>query len=97
MSIERIKEMEGYLDECTASTAALFEHVKQMEGLHDQMKKLFAYYGSEDWFTDREEEIPEGVHAGVLSEDAVYDLITDVHETAIRMLEVATDILKERL
>ncbi|MCR5794312.1 MAG: DUF4298 domain-containing protein [Solobacterium sp.] len=97
MSIDRIKTMEGYLNECKASSADLAQQVGRMEGLHEPMKKLFAYYGSEDWFEDRDEEIPADVPAGVLSEDAVYTLVEEVRETAIRMLELSTDILKNRI
>ena len=35
--------------------------------------------------------------AGVLSEDSVYDQITEVRDAAIQMLELATDILKNRI
>ena len=34
---------------------------------------------------------------GVLSEDAVYDLITDVRDAAFDMMELAADILKNRI
>ncbi|WP_373724303.1 DUF4298 domain-containing protein, partial [Bacteroides heparinolyticus] len=34
------------------------------------------------------------VKCGVLSEDAVYNMIGDNYDTAVRMLEVATGILK---
>ncbi|MBO4363009.1 MAG: hypothetical protein J5912_01350 [Clostridia bacterium] len=33
----------------------------------------------------------------MLSEDAVYDEIEDVRDVAFRMLELATDILKNRV
>ena len=51
-------------------------------------------YGSEDWYADRDMELPEGVKAGVLSEDSVYDAITDLRDAAFQMLELGTDILK---
>ena len=38
--------------------------------------------------------LPEDVKAGVLSEDLVYDAITDLRDAAFRMLELGTDILK---
>ena len=97
MDVQRITEMEGFLNECTEATAALCTQLERMEACKEQMTRLFAYYGSEDWFADREGDLPEGVRAGVLSEDLVYDQITEVREAAIRMLELATDILKNRL
>ena len=69
----------------------------RLDAVRDGMIRLFAYYGSEDWYEDREGPLPERFAAGVLSEDAVYDQITLVRDAAIRMLETATDILKNRL
>ena len=97
MDIQRITEMEGHLNECAAATADLTEQVERMEELRDHMTRLFAYYGSEAWYEDRDGELPAGVPAGVLSEDAVYDEITAVRDAAFKMLEVATDILKNRI
>ena len=97
MDVERITEMEGFLNECTESTAGLSAQLDRMEACREQMTRLFAYYGSGDWYADREGDLPEGVRAGVLSEDLVYDQITAVRDAAIRMLELATDILKNRL
>jgi hypothetical protein len=97
MNIDRIKKMEKRLDECTAATAKLNRQLDRVEAALDGMAGLFDYYGSGEWHEDREGKLPDGVKAGVLSEDAVYDQITEVRATAIRMLELATDILKNRL
>ena len=37
------------------------------------------------------------IKAGVLSEDLIYDEITDLRDAAIRMLALATDIMKDRI
>ena len=97
MDLQRISEMEGYLNECTAATADLTEQLDRMEALKDHMTSLFGYYGSEDWYMDREGDVPDDVPAGVLSEDLVYDQITAVRDAAFQMLELATDILKNRI
>jgi hypothetical protein len=97
MNIERIKKMEKTLNACTKATADLEKQVARMEKLGDKMTALFDYYGSEEWYEDRDAELPEGVAAGVLSEDAVYDEITAVRDLSFRMLELATDILKNRV
>ncbi len=97
MDLQRITEMEDCLNACTAATADLDEQLERMELLKEPMTRLFAYYGSEAWHEDRDGELPEGVPAGVLSEDLVYDQITAVRDTAIRMLELSTDILKHRI
>ena len=97
MDIERIREMEGYLNECAAVTAGLTEQLDRTDTVREDMIRLFSYYGSEAWYEDREGELPADVPAGVLSEDAVYDRITEIRDAAFRMLETATDILKNRI
>lgn len=97
MDIQRISEMEGYLKECTAATAELTAQLERMEALKTPMTALFAYYGSKDWYEDREGDLPKNLSAGVLSEDLVYDEVTAVRDAAIRMLELAADILKNRI
>ena len=97
MDIQRITEMENALNECAAATDGLSAQLDRMEALRDKMTGLFRYYGSEAWYADREGELPAGLPAGVLSEDAVYDEIMAVRDAAFQMLELATDILKNRL
>ena len=95
--VKRITEMEEILDETRQALEVLHEALDRMEELQDDMGQLFAYYGSEVWFEDLERELPPDTKAGVLSEDLVYDAITDARDTAFRMLEIGTDILKNRI
>ena len=97
MDLQRIGEMEKILNECTAATADLETQLDRMEQLKDPMTRLFSYYGSEPWYEDIEGDLPEGMPAGVLSEDGIYDQITAVRDAAFRMLELSADILKNRL
>ena len=97
MDVRRIEEMEKLLDECTAVTGELTVQLDRMEALREGMTRLFDYYGSEAWYEDRDGELPEGIRAGVLSEDLVYDQIIAARDAAIRMLELAADILKNRI
>ena len=97
MDIERIKEMEKRLNACTEAVNDLNRGLDRMEAMKNDMEVLFDYYGSEEWYEDREGEVPVYVPAGVLSEDLTYDMIMDVRDAAFRMLELATDILKNRL
>jgi len=96
-AIERIREMESALDECTDAAAQLSSRLDRMDALRERMIALNRYYSSAEWYSDRESELPDGLKAGVLSEDAVYDEISDMRELALRMLELAADILKNRL
>ena len=97
MDIDRVREMEGYLNECTAATADLAAQLERTDALREKMIRLFSYYGSEAWYADREGELPKDVPAGVLSEDLVYDEITAIRDAAFHMLELAADILKNRI
>lgn len=96
-NIERIKRMETYLNECAESVSGLSEELEKLEAIRANMISLFGYYGSKEWFDDLEADLPEGTGAGVLSEDAVYDTLTDTREAAFHMLELAVDILKNRI
>ena len=96
-SLKRINEMESILDECREVLDELghsLDHLKRMEG---RMGQLFSYYGSEAWYEDRDTELPSDVKAGVLSEDLIYDTIIDTRDVSFRMLEMATDMLKNRI
>ena len=92
--LERISRMETYLDEVTALTTKLKEQLDAMKAAESHAKVLFQYYGSEDWHADRDLTLPESFKAGVLSEDSVYDAITDLRDAAFDMLELGTNILK---
>ena len=58
--------------------------VSELEKLLPDIKDLLAYYGSREWFDDLEAdnkgELPAELRRGVLSEDAVYDLISKIRE-----------------
>lgn len=96
-TIARITEMERYLDECTEVISGLSAQLDRLEDVLDPMSDLFSYYGSNEWYDDRQEELPPDLKAGVLSEDLVYDQISEIRNEAFRMLELATDILKNRI
>ena len=84
--IKRIKEMEQCLDIARSAVDKLSEALAEYVEAHDAIKKLMDYYESGLWRTDFEAdeagELPADLKRGVLSEDAVYDLITD--ETELR-------------
>ena len=101
---KRVAEMETALSDCSKAVETLSAGLERMDELEPRMTALFRYYGSEDWYSDREEwdraektQLPEGFGAGVLSEDAVYDLITTSRDAAFHMLELATSILRDRI
>ena len=96
-NIERINEMEAALDECRAALDDLEKSLDSLDDVKEKMGKLFAYYGSAEWYDDREMELPPDTKAGVLSEDLIYDEVIDARDASFRMLELAADILKNRI
>ena len=86
---ERIKKMESYLDEAGAVIAELDEAMDKYEMIQSKYYKLENYYGSTKWIDDYEADeagkLPAELKRGVLSEDAVYDLITDHSALMARM------------
>ncbi len=96
-NIERIRTKESQLDRCKEIVSDVEAVLAELERSRDEMISLFRYYGSQEWYEDREVDLPEDVKAGVLSEDEVYDVITHLRDEAFRMLESATDILKNRI
>jgi len=92
--LDRIARMESYLNDVTTLTTKLQEQLDAMKAAESHAKELFSYYGSEDWHADRDLTLPEGFKAGVLSEDSVYDAITELRDAAFDMLELGTVILK---
>ena len=100
-SVKRINEMEPLLNECQEVLSDLDTQLDRMEDVRKGMIKLFSYYGSSAWRIDLEldEEglLPNDLQRGVLSEDLVYDQIVSARDAAYRMLELAADILKNRI
>ena len=93
--IERIKSMEDILNRSVEGCAALDEALEQFLALRDGIRALNEYYGSDSWFfdldCDRAGLLPSGLRRGVLSEDAVYDLLTDYHALWARIRELAAE------
>lgn len=97
---EKIKEMEIILDTYREKVDRMNEMLDSFEEYHHDYQKLMEYYGSQEYMDDINDAnkglIPSDIKCGVLSEDAVWDLIGDNYEVAIKMLEVATDMVRRR-
>lgn len=78
---DRIEQMENILNEGSAAVEALRQALEDYSRISHKLAELFDYYGSELWFSDLEADaaglLPEGLCRGVLSQDAVYDLICE--------------------
>ncbi len=78
--IERIQYYEGILDEANKAISDLSKAIEQYEIVREKIIELEAYYVSNTWRRDYEDDetgkLPTDLKRGVLSEDAVYDLLT---------------------
>ena len=90
--LNRIKRMESYLDEATLTVKELSRALEKYEKVAKKYYKLEDYYGGSDWRMDFEADeaglIPHEIKRGVLSEDAVYNLIVE-HKELIRRMQRA--------
>lgn len=96
---EHVIQFEKILNESTEILKELEVALDKLENNQKNFLALKEYYGSEEYFKDVEisnqTKEYDDILCGVLSEDAVYDLIGDSFYTYIRMLELATKLLKE--
>ena len=85
---EKKEKMSSYLksakeacDELDAAMKALADALEKYEQELEHIDQLAEYYESSDWLRDFEDDeaglIPEDIDRGALSEDGIYDLLTD--------------------
>lgn len=96
--IERIEKMEALLDECTDEIKTFRGALNKYISARKKISELSAYYSSPEWMSDYDDsnsgKLPKGLKCGVLSEDAVFDLLSEEHNLAIEMAELSLKILK---
>ena len=97
--IERIKKMESYLDESGDVIADLAAALDRYEKIQDKFYKLEDYYGSTKWMNDFEADeagkLPGDLKRGVMSEDAVYDLLIEHRQLMTRMQRAVLRSMEE--
>lgn len=96
--VKNIVEMEERLDKIQAAVDEAQAAIDKLKSLSDEMELLRNYYIDGEWTDDfdahNEGKIAQDIKCGVLSEDAVYNLLTDNYSLAIDMLETATEMIK---
>ncbi len=93
MDKNRITKMEEYLDLTKNTINDINKAIKQFKKNKKRIYELSNYYGSNDWYTDREN-FDNSIKAGILSEDLPYDTLIELHSLAIDLISLGTDILK---
>ncbi len=97
--ITKISAMEGILNDGAAAIKETFASLEKLVSMEGDLKKLFAYYGSPAWFDDRERDsrgdFPRDLPRGVLTEDAVYDLLTELVRLKTETQQLCDSLLRE--
>ena len=97
LQIARIQAMESLLDESLELVNELSDVSNKLKTLIDKTKVLSTYYEGPLWRQDFEDDeknlLPQGLKRGVLSEDAIYNLLSDV-DSIYRELEEITKAVK---
>ena len=95
--IERITLLEQRLNRALAAVRQLETALDAFEAAREDVKALEGYYGGEEWKQDYHDDeagrLPSDLPRGVLSEDAVWNLLADCRELNIKMLEVVASSL----
>ena len=97
--IDRIKAMEEKLDRAAAAIGAADKALDEYSIALDDIRKLAAYYASEQWMRDFDADeagkIPADLKRGVLSEDGLYDALNERRALYGRMLRVCMDYFEK--
>ena len=96
-NIERITDMEQRFNRVDEALRALEIAMGTIISLEDDIMELDAYYSGDEWKADfRSDELgllPQDLKRGVLSEDAIWDLLGRVDGIKHRMIDfVTTDL-----
>ncbi|TDU33716.1 uncharacterized protein DUF4298 [Gelidibacter sediminis] len=93
--IDRITKMENILDELTIVVEKSDNVMNELEDSLKNLNILKAYYESQymiDVMADKRQEVPQDLKRGVLSEDAVHMLLTDLLELSKKMEKLSKKI-----
>lgn len=81
---ERIEQMEQRMDIVSAAVEGLKTALHQFEAAKEAAEELEEYYGSELWRQDFADDeaglLPKQLKRGVLSEDGLWNLLSDYRE-----------------
>ena len=98
---ERITAMEQRFDACQDAADRMLDALYVYETTFADLQKLVKYYEGSQWMKDFEDDekgkLPRDLKRGVLSEDAVYDLLSDSREISTRMLKIVEKMMNSIL
>ena len=89
--MKRIEDNEKRLDKLSKIVSKLNNNLVNFEDLIQDYYSLNEYYGSKEWFQDKDDFESgkiKNIKAGVLSEDAVWNLDENIKDLIIKMEEI---------
>jgi len=96
---DRINQMEAHLDSLIAANKQLISALETFKNAQDAYVALDEYYNSKLWRKDFDDDqngkIPAEIKRGVLSEDGVYNALTDYKASCFDALEAMAMLLKK--
>lgn len=82
--IDRVRRMEFYFDTVSRAANSYGDALIHDPPIKSMLDALTAYYDSGQWLADYEaderEELPPDLKRGVLSQDAVYNLLCEINQ-----------------
>ena len=92
MDIERIKQMEERFDRVSDAVSKLSEALEAYRSVQDELSILNSYYGGGEWKQDFADDeaglLPKDLKRGVLSEDGVWDVMSENQVLLVQMREL---------
>ena len=93
---ERIRQMEQRLDRASAAVMELSAALDKYAEAQEALTVLNEYYGSDEWKQDYADDeagrLPQDLKRGVLSEDGIWNLLTDNRGLIERIQEIITPL-----
>jgi len=84
VQVRRIRQMERRFVRVATSVKRLSTALDQFEAVQDDLAVLDQYYSSDEWREDFAADeaglLPEGLKRGVLSEDGIWNLLSDCRD-----------------
>lgn len=92
---KRIRQMEHRLDHVSKTARQLSAILDKLPVVQEDIRLLSEYYGSEEWkqdFADDEAgRLPKNLKRGVLSEDGIWNVLSDWKELKERLMMLPSD------
>ena len=86
---ERISQMEQRLERAARAVTEMSAALDKYEAAQADLEALDAYYGSEEWKQDYADDeagrLPGDLKRGVLSEDGIWNLLSDARDLKQRI------------